>query len=549
IMSKAFSGCDSVQKVVVTAGTGQMTNYSSDPLLLDKDNSFMQTPWYKTKEKVEVVLCNGVNNVGNYAFYRCSNVQSVTIPKTVNSLGVRAFYLNKALQSIVVSPDNQLYCDVDGVLYSKDKSTLIVYPSGKNETSYDIIDKTINISDYAFCFCQNLKMLNLSDSLSEMGTLSIYDCETLKEVNAPENNETYCSSDGVLYSKDKSTLVYYPSGKNDKEFSVLSDVVVIGERAVCFTKLESIDIPQGVTQIGSYAFYSNRSVSEIVIPNSVKYIDNDAFYLCTSLVKITVCSYDCEFNGKTIPDSVTIHTCTGSTAQAYAEKYGNPVVSIGHNYVDRVESSSCTGEGYVIKVCTVCGDSYATDEVKTAGHQYTENVISPTCTQQGYTVFTCSKCDDVYIDNYTNPLEHNVVTDKAIPSTCKNDGKTEGSHCSRCNKVFVAQETVKATGHSYDNGIVKIKATCTESGKKVFTCKKCSYSYSKTIAATGHNYRTRVTMATFDKSGSSVTYCSICGIVKSKKPIAKIKTVQLSKISYTYTGKYLTKPTVTVKDS
>lgn len=548
IMSKAFSGCNSVEKVIITSGDGQMTNYSSDPLLLDKDNSFMQTPWYKTKEKVDVVLCNDVKSIGNYAFYRCSNVQSVTVPKTVNSLGLRAFYYNKTLQSVVVSPDNLSYCDVDGVLYSKDMSTLVVYPAGKTDASYNVTDNTINISDYAFSFCQSLSVLNFSCSVSNVGALSIYDCEALKQVNVPENNDAYYSSDGVLYSKDKSTLVYYPSGKEDKEFLMLPDTTAIGERAVCFTKLESVKISQGVTKIGSYAFCSNKGVSEIFVPNSVEYVDSNAFYLCASLVKITICSYDCEFNGKCIPDSATIYTCSGSTAQMYSEKYGNPVVSIGHNYVDKV-NSSCVEEGYVTKVCSVCGDSYETDELKTAGHQYTEKVINPTCTQQGYTVFTCSKCKDVYIDNYTEPLKHNTVTDKAIPATCISDGKTEGSHCTRCNRIFVAQQTVKATGHSYDNGVVKVKATCTQSGKKIFTCTKCSHSYSKTIAAVGHNYRTKVTRATFDQSGSCVNYCSICGIVKSKKQIPKIKSIKLSRISYTYTGENLAKPAIAVKDN
>lgn len=510
IMSKAFYGCDSVDKVVLTKGTGQMNNFSIDPFLLDKDNSFMQTPWYRSKGKAEVVLYNGIQNIGNYAFYKCNNVQSVTIPKTVASLGIKSFYFNKSLQNISVSPDNKNYCDVNGVLYSKDKSTLIVYPAGNSEISYDIVDKATDISDYAFSFCQNLKILNFSAALENIGTSGIYDCEALTQVNVPENNEAYCSSDGVLYSKDKSTLVYYPSGKEDKEFSMLPDTTVIGERAVCFTKLELIKISQGVTEIGKYAFYSNRNVSEIVIPNSVKYVNSYAFDLCTSLTKITVCSFDCEFNGKAIPDNVTIYTCTGSTAQAYAEEYGNPVVSIGHKYVDKVLSSSCTEDGYVFKVCTVCGDSYATDEVRTPGHQYTEKVINPTCTQQGYTVFTCSKCGDSYTDSYVKALGHSLVKDKAITATCTTDGLTEGSHCSRCNEVIVAQKAVKAAGHKYS---------------------------------------AKVTKATFDKAGSSVISCSVCNIVKSKGAIEKIKSVTLSQTSYTYTGKNLTKPTVTVKDS
>lgn len=430
IMSKAFYGCDNIENVVLTVGTGEMTNYSYELPLVEKDNSYMQTAWYRSKKAVDVILCNGIKNIGNYAFYRCSNVRTVTMPKSVASIGTRAFYLCKGLQNISVSPDNQTYCDVNGVLYSKDKSTLILYPAGRSESSYDIIENTTAVSDYAFAFCQNLNALNIPDSLSKLGTLSIYDCEALKEVNATENNEAYFSSKGVLYSKDKATLIYYPSGKDD-EFYVLPTATVIGERAVCFTNYESINIPRGVKKISQYAFYSNKNLNEIILPSSLEYVDSNVFDYCSSLSKIKACSFECEYNGKSFPSSSVIYACIGSSVQKYAEKYENPFASIGHNYVEKTVSASCTQDGFVFKECTVCNYSFKTGEVKSPGHKYT----------------------------------------------------------------------------------------------------------------------TKVTKATFDKTGTATTVCDTCGYVCSKQSIAKIKSVSLSKSSYVYTGKNLSKPTVTVKDS
>lgn len=584
IWYKAFEGCVNIEKVVLTTGTGEMNNFSIAPL--GRDNVYTVTPWYNSQKQTEVILCDGVKSIGSYAFYRCNNVQMLALPKTVSTIGNRAFYRSTALQEISVSPDNETYCSVNGVLYSKDKTTLLIYPSGKTDASYDIEDGTKIVSDYAFSYNDSLNTVNLSDSLKELSNYAFYESRGISEVNVSLNNFTYFSSKGILYSKDKKTLVYYPSGRDDEEFSILPSVTTIGERSVCFTKLKSINLPQGITEIKERAFDTNSELTEFYIPNTINIIAKAILPGCTALTKVTVFSYDCEFQDHTFPDSATIYSCSGSTSQAYADSYGNPFVSIGHIFVDRVEASSCTESGHVFKECTVCGYTYETDEMKELGHQYAENVIEPTCTQQGYTVFTCSRCGDSYTDKYTDALGHNPVVDKAVPETCTENGLTEGLHCSVCNEIIKAQERVRATGHIHDNGVVRSQPTCTVQGEKVFTCLKCTesyseaieptghsfvqtvteptctskgykafvclkcgYSYGEAIAETDHNYVTKIINADIEKTGSQITYCSACGNVKSEASIAKIATVTLSKTSYTYTGKALKMPTVIAKDA
>jgi hypothetical protein len=107
--------------------------------------------------------------------------------------------------------------------------------------------------------------------------------------------------------------------------------------------------------------------------------------------------------------------------------------------------------------------------------------------------------------------KHTIVIDAAVVATCGKDGLTEGSHCSTCNEVIKAQETIPATGN---------------------------HDYSKTST----------TAATTSKDGKTVKKCSVCGKESKTTTIYKASTVKLASTNNTYTGKNI-KPSVTVKDS
>ena len=106
---------------------------------------------------------------------------------------------------------------------------------------------------------------------------------------------------------------------------------------------------------------------------------------------------------------------------------------------------------------------------------------------------------------------HTVVTDAAVAATCTTTGKTEGSHCSVCNTVLVAQTTTAALGHSYKS--VVTAPTCTAKGYTTYTCSTCGNSYKDNyIAALGHNYGDwTVTLApTCTATGTKRRDCTRC---------------------------------------
>lgn len=221
---------------------------------------------------------------------------AVTIPETVTyngseysvkGIGDGAFDC-PSLTEINVESSNTAYSSENGVLFNKDKTTLIQYPIGKKETSYTI-----------------------PNSVTSMGQV-FSDCKALTEINVETGNTAYSSENGVLFNKDKSLLIQYPIGKKETSYTIPNSVTGIIEHAFrgCSTlaqviisssmtiisdqafsgcsSLTQITIPNSVTRIGYNAFSDCKSLTQVTIPNSVTYIESGAFQNCSALTQVTI---------------------------------------------------------------------------------------------------------------------------------------------------------------------------------------------------------------------------------------------------------------------
>ena len=140
------------------------------------------------------------------------------------------------------------------------------------------------------------------------------------------------------------------------------------------------------------------------------------------------------------------------------------------------------------------------DKLGISGEEHQHTFGDATCTKPA----TCTGCDATEGE----ALGHTEVTDEAIKPTCTKTGLTEGKHCSVCEEVLVAQETVAATGHSYEAAVTA--PTCTEGGYTIYTC-ACGDSYvADETEATGHSYEAVVTAPTCTEGGFT-TYTCACG--------------------------------------
>ena len=188
----------------------------------------------------------------------------------------------------------------------------------------------------------------------------------------------------------------------------------------------------------------------------------------------------------------------------------------GHTESDWIysENYNCENGGSRHKDCLVCGKTVITEELKPTEHTYTDVVTEPTCTKAGYTTHTCTVCAKVTVDTEVEALGHEVVVDEAKEPTCTETGLKEGSHCSRCNEILVAQEVIPANGHSFNESEwIGVKAaSCEEDGLKYNYCTVCEEKVDVIIPALGHVYPNWVIskQPTCSEYGERSRQCQVC---------------------------------------
>lgn len=215
-----------------------------------------------------------VTSIGMSAFDMCEKLKSINIPDSVKKIGVHAFSGCKSL------------------------------------TSIEIPNSVTFIGCGAFSNCISLTSITIPDSVTSIGTyaqggFAFGGCTGLTSINVSENNEVYADSEGVLLNKDKTVLISYPPGKTKAEYT----------------------IPNSVTYIGYCSFVECKDLKSVTIPENVTIINSFAFY--TDLKSITILNPECEISTDSFQGScLTIYGYANSTAQAYAEKYGRNFVAL-----------------------------------------------------------------------------------------------------------------------------------------------------------------------------------------------------------------------------
>ena len=138
-----------------------------------------------------------VTSIKNFSLFNTDTLQKITIGKNVREIGDWALTNNKSMQEFVVSPENEYFTAVDGVLFTKDKKTLVCYPTAKNinvdrygqttdTTTYAIPEGTEKIANRAFYRCGYLTEVTFPASLKEIGEMSFHRCEKMGNVVFPE---------------------------------------------------------------------------------------------------------------------------------------------------------------------------------------------------------------------------------------------------------------------------------------------------------------------------------------------------------------------------
>ena len=357
--------------------------------------------WISTKydlylngeEITEIVIPNGITEIGSYVFSYCSSIMKVMIPNGVTAIKKGAFSNCNSLIRINL-PDG--IKSIESWAF-EDCSYLfdIIIPNGVTEigdyafsgcsnfSKVSIPDGVTKIGDCAFKNCANLRIITIPESVTLMGSGVLDDCDNLHEIHISDLT-AWCN---IEFSPDWIHNGYglYLDGEKITDLVIPSGIASIGDYAFFYCSgLTNITIPDSVTTIGHSAFSDCSGLTSITIPDSVTTIGDFAFSYCIGLTSVTIPDsvttigrsaffYCSGLTSVTIPDSVTtiedsaFHRCTSLASVTIPDS----VTTIGSSAFRRCTSlASVTIPDSVTEIgdygfynCSALADIYCMAEV------------------------------------------------------------------------------------------------------------------------------------------------------------------------------------------
>ncbi len=458
----------------------------------------------------EVIINEGVTCIGTGAFAGEGLLEKVTLPRSLTTISDDAFYGCTSLSTIKL-PENLTHIGASAFSYTVLES--ITIPKS-----------VVSIDDKAF---------QLMDSL--------------QEIKVSQNNPNYSSEDGVLYNKSKTILLKYPEGKPDHSFTVPDSVTSLN--AYCFYSVKhlyELTLPDTIVEMGHYAlkdayFLKNpaynvdgvhyignylvgldKGVKEIVVRPGTRMIAADALTHSTTLRRlvlnediislgygsITYCYilYSIYIpKGLQLVQEDVFDTCTNLDNYYYGGSKEDA------KKISYKEYGNYTFPTYLLTFnCCTDGPDHAWmdgDMIKAA-----------TCTEEGQGERLCEKCGRTEKGVLSKAPHAFVETFNQAP-TCTTAGKIVDT-CSACG---LTEETYPAAlGHSFSEWAAVTTVTCTEDGLNRRTCSTCGLAEEETVPALGHSFSewTLEAEATCTEDGLNRRTCSACFLIEENYPAA-----------------------------
>ena len=356
-----------VKSVVIADGVTSIGEYAffyceslTSVTIPDSVTSISSSTFASCTSLTSVTIPNSVTSIGEYAFYDCKSLTSVTIPGSVTSIGLYAFASCTSLTGIWVAEGNSHYAnDASGVLFNKDKTTLVQCPGAF--AAYTIPDSVTSIGDNTFDHCTSLTSVTIPDGVTSIGWRAFSNCTSL-------------------------TDVYYAGSKAQW-------------KAISISSTGNDDL---LTANIHYNYVSHTHSYKDVVTAPTCTEKGYTTHTC-ACGDSYVDTYTDPLGHDLKDDAAVAATCTtaGTTAGKHCTRCDykegmETIAALGHDLKDDAAvAATCTTAGTTAgKHCTRCDYKEGMETIAALGHAWDEGKVTKEATEttQGSMTYTCTRC-------------------------------------------------------------------------------------------------------------------------------------------------------------
>ena len=274
IGNNVFTGCTSLREVimpdsVISLGEEVFRNCSNlTTVQLSNNIEILEPLTFRGCTKLSTInIPQNLKSILNDVFNDCTSLDNIKIPAGVTNIDSTSFINCTSLYNLTIDSANQYYEIVDGIIYKKDMSSLIILATMSGEETVSIKEGIKVLGDGALSICTNMKTINLPSSLETISGNTFTGVSLLETINVSTGNQHFKAENGYLYSKDRKEIIYVVPTKTS--ISINSDVETIKTGSIMNKNITELTIPNNVINMEIYIFSNVTSLRSIKIGSGV----------------------------------------------------------------------------------------------------------------------------------------------------------------------------------------------------------------------------------------------------------------------------------------